>query len=54
MPIYPIEFINPPEYVGLSGTQEVSDDTFEVIAVKFDNGDPVPGEPPYSYKVKDA
>lgn len=51
--IYPIEFLNE-EYLGMTGTQEVSDETHEVVAVKFEDGTLVPDSPPYSYKLVDA
>lgn len=53
MAIYAIEFLNP-EYLGQTGTQEVSDETHEVVAVRFDNGDEVPADPAYAYKLVDA
>lgn len=53
MATYAIVFLNP-EYAGQTGTQEVSDDTHEVVAIRFDNGDEVPNEPAYSYKLVDA
>jgi len=51
--IYPITFLNP-EYAGQTGHQEVSDDTHEVVAITFENGDSVPDDPPYSYRLTDA
>lgn len=53
MATFQIEFLNP-EYAGQTGTQEITDDTREVVAVRFADGTEVPNDPPYSYRLVDA
>ena len=50
----PIIFVAPEEYVGKTGYQIVDDDLHIVTSVTFEDGTPVPDQPPYGYRGADA